>query len=131
VLDALDITHCFEGLWDIHAMEYAQARAFGLSRLCLDLRCRSARAVFFEDSARNLTPAKAMGMQTVWLDFGTDWGARHGRRRDRRDHRRRPDRTCPAGSTRLPPPATSASRPNDPFSLIQHICRRHTHDRTA
>ena len=35
-----------------------------------------ARSVFFEDSARNLTPAKAMGMQTVWLDFGTDWGAR-------------------------------------------------------
>lgn len=77
VLDALGITHCFEGLWDIHAMEYkpkpepSAYRSF-VSAFGVD----PARSVFFEDSARNLTPAKAMGMQTVWLDFGTDWGAR-------------------------------------------------------
>ncbi len=77
VLDALGITHCFEGLWDIHAMEYkpkpepSAYRGF-VSAFGID----PTRSVFFEDSARNLTPAKAMGMQTVWLDFGTDWGAR-------------------------------------------------------
>jgi len=67
----------FEGMWDIHAMEYRPkpepsaydgfVAAFGVD---------PERCVFFEDSARNLTPAKAMGMQTVWLDFGTDWGSR-------------------------------------------------------
>jgi len=77
VLNALGITHCFEGMWDIHAMEYRPkpepsaydgfVAAFGVD---------PQRCVFFEDSARNLTPAKAMGMQTVWLDFGTDWGSR-------------------------------------------------------
>ena len=35
-----------------------------------------ARAVFIEDSARNLTPAKALGMQTVWIDMETEWGGR-------------------------------------------------------
>ncbi|MDK4806287.1 MAG: pyrimidine 5'-nucleotidase [Novosphingobium aromaticivorans] len=77
VLEALDITDCFEGLYDIHAMDYrpkpepSAYRGF-VSTFDVD----PARAVFFEDSARNLTPAKTMGMQTVWLDFGTDWGAR-------------------------------------------------------
>lgn len=77
VMDALGITHCFEGLWDIHAMDYkpkpepSAYRGF-VSAFGVD----PTRSVFFEDSARNLTPAKAMGMQTVWLDFGTDWGAR-------------------------------------------------------
>lgn len=77
VLDALGITHCFEGLWDIHSMEYKpkpEPSAYRGFVSAFDIE--PTRSVFFEDSARNLTPAKAMGMQTVWLDFGTDWGAR-------------------------------------------------------
>ena len=35
-----------------------------------------AGAVFIEDMARNLTVPKALGMQTVWIDLGTDWGDR-------------------------------------------------------
>jgi putative hydrolase of the HAD superfamily len=35
-----------------------------------------ARAVFIEDSARNLPPAKHLGMQTVWIDMATEWGDR-------------------------------------------------------
>jgi putative hydrolase of the HAD superfamily len=31
-------------------------------------------AVFVEDMARNLKPAKALGMTTVWLDNGSQWG---------------------------------------------------------
>jgi putative hydrolase of the HAD superfamily len=75
VMDALRITHCFEGMWDIHAMEYKPKpepsayhgiiEAFGID---------PERAVFVEDSARNLSPAKALGMQTVWLDLATEWG---------------------------------------------------------
>ena len=34
------------------------------------------RAVFVEDTARNLPPAKHLGMQTVWIDMATEWGDR-------------------------------------------------------
>ena len=75
VIEALGLTHCFEGTYDIHAMNYRPkpepsaytgfVEAFGIDPAC---------AVFVEDSARNLGPAKAMGMQTVWLDLATEWG---------------------------------------------------------
>jgi len=76
-LAALDIADCFEGIWDIHAMAYrpkpeASAYAGFIKGLAVD----PARAVFVEDTARNLTPAKALGMQTVWIDMATDWGDR-------------------------------------------------------
>ena len=35
-----------------------------------------ARSLFVEDMARNLTPAKALGMTTVWLDNGSESGHR-------------------------------------------------------
>ncbi|MEW4468759.1 pyrimidine 5'-nucleotidase [Parasphingorhabdus sp. JC815] len=35
-----------------------------------------ARALFVEDSARNLRPAKDLGMTTIWLNTGSQWGAR-------------------------------------------------------
>jgi len=77
VLAALDLSGCFDGMWDIHAMNYRPKpepsayhgviEAFGIV---------PERAVFVEDSARNLAPAKALGMQTVWLDLATEWGDR-------------------------------------------------------
>ncbi|KUR80660.1 pyrimidine 5'-nucleotidase [Novosphingobium sp. FSW06-99] len=77
VLDALDLADCFEGMWDIHAMNYrpkpeADAYAGMIAAFGID----PARAVFVEDSARNLTPAKHLGMQTVWIDVGSEWGHR-------------------------------------------------------
>jgi putative hydrolase of the HAD superfamily len=77
VLDALDLTGCFDGMWDIHAMAYrpkpeAAAYAGLIDAFAID----PARAVFIEDSARNLTPAKQAGMQTVWIDVASDWGHR-------------------------------------------------------
>ena len=35
-----------------------------------------ATSLFVEDMARNLTPAKALGMTTVWLDNGSESGHR-------------------------------------------------------
>ncbi|MGE5721999.1 MAG: pyrimidine 5'-nucleotidase, partial [Sphingomonadales bacterium] len=35
------------------------------------------RALFAEDMARNLEPAKALGMVTVWIDNGSELGG-HG-----------------------------------------------------
>jgi len=34
------------------------------------------RSLFVEDMARNLRPAKDLGMTTVWIDTGYKWGAR-------------------------------------------------------
>jgi putative hydrolase of the HAD superfamily len=77
VLAALGLTDCFDGMWDIHAMKYrpkpeASAYAGIIEAFAID----PARAVFIEDSARNLTPAKHAGMQTVWIDVASEWGGR-------------------------------------------------------
>ncbi|WP_225007214.1 pyrimidine 5'-nucleotidase [Novosphingobium percolationis] len=77
VLDKLGIAHCFDGMWDIHAMEYRpKPEPSAYAGMIAALGVEPERAVFVEDSARNLSPAKALGMQTVWLDLGTDWGDR-------------------------------------------------------
>ncbi|BEV00280.1 pyrimidine 5'-nucleotidase [Novosphingobium olei] len=75
VLDVLGIAHCFDGMWDIHAMEYRpKPEPSAYSGIVDALGIDPERAVFVEDSARNLAPAKALGMQTVWLDAATEWG---------------------------------------------------------
>lgn len=75
VLEALGIADCFDGMWDIHAMEYRPKPEMSAYTTLIDrFAIDPARAVFVEDSARNLAPAKAVGMQTVWLDEVTEWG---------------------------------------------------------
>jgi putative hydrolase of the HAD superfamily len=37
-------------------------------RLCNELHIDPARALFVEDSAHNLGPAKALGMTTIWVN---------------------------------------------------------------
>ncbi len=34
------------------------------------------RSLFVEDMARNLRPAKDLGMTTIWVNTGSEWGAR-------------------------------------------------------
>jgi putative hydrolase of the HAD superfamily len=76
-LDALGIAQCFEGIWDIHAMEYRPKPEMSAYTGLIDrFGFDPARAVFIEDSARNLPPAKHLGMQTVWIDMATEWGDR-------------------------------------------------------
>ncbi|WP_298170110.1 pyrimidine 5'-nucleotidase [Novosphingobium sp.] len=77
VLSALGLDGLFEGMWDVIAMDYKPKpepsayhgliEAFGFD---------PEHAVFVEDSARNLPPAKALGMQTVWIDCASEWGDR-------------------------------------------------------
>jgi len=77
VLAALGLADCFDGMWDIHAMHYRpKPEASAYTGLVEAFAIDPARAVFIEDSARNLTPAKALGMQTVWIDVASEWGAR-------------------------------------------------------
>ena len=73
VLDRLGLGSHFEAIHDIHAMNYRPKPEPGVYReLCQRHAIDPQRAVFFEDMARNLAPAKAMGMRTVWVDNGSE-----------------------------------------------------------
>lgn len=77
VLAALGLSGSFDGLWDIHAMNYRpKPEPSAYAGLVDAFAIRPETAVFVEDMARNLSPAKALGMQTVWLDLATEWGDR-------------------------------------------------------
>jgi len=73
VLDRLGLANAFDGLHDIHAMDYVpkpDPRAY--AAMCERLDIDPARALFADDMARNLEPAKALGMITVWIDNGSE-----------------------------------------------------------
>ncbi|SFS05003.1 pyrimidine 5'-nucleotidase [Sphingomonas jatrophae] len=75
VLDRLGLGSAFEAIHDIHACAYepkpnpaayaAMVERFGI---------RPDTALFVEDMARNLVPAKTLGMTTVWIDNGSEQG---------------------------------------------------------
>ena len=75
VLDRLGLANAFDGMHDIHAMNYApKPDPASYRALCERFAIDPARALFVEDMARNLAPAKALGMTTVWLDNGSEKG---------------------------------------------------------
>jgi putative hydrolase of the HAD superfamily len=77
VLAALDLSDSFDGIWDIHAMNYRpKPEQSAYTSFIEAFAIRPETAVFVEDMARNLAPAKALGMQTVWIDLATEWGDR-------------------------------------------------------
>ncbi|MFM9853553.1 MAG: pyrimidine 5'-nucleotidase [Sphingomonadaceae bacterium] len=76
VLDRLGLGSCFDGLFDIHDSGYApKPHAACYDKMCDTLNVEPNRALFVEDMARNLRPAKALGMATVWINNGSDYGA--------------------------------------------------------
>lgn len=77
VLAGLGLSDSFDGMWDIHAMNYRpKPEPSAYAGMIEAFAIRPETAVFVEDMARNLAPAKALGMQTVWLDLATEWGDR-------------------------------------------------------
>jgi putative hydrolase of the HAD superfamily len=75
VLDRLGLANAFDGMHDIHAMNYApKPDPASYRALCDRFGIDPVRAVFIEDMARNLVPAKALGMTTVWVDNGSEKG---------------------------------------------------------
>ena len=78
VLDRLGFANAFDGMHDIHAMDYVpKPNPASYEAMCARHGIDPARALFVDDMARNLAPAKALGMVTVWLDNGSEKGA-HG-----------------------------------------------------
>jgi putative hydrolase of the HAD superfamily len=82
VLERLGLGGAFEAIHCIHGMDYwpkPDRRAY--EALTQRYRIDPARAVFVEDMARNLKPAKALGMTTVWVNNGSERGG-HDASRD-------------------------------------------------
>lgn len=77
VLDRLGLGASFEAIHDIHACNYApKPQHRGYETMCRTFNIQPDRALFVEDMARNLKPAKAMGMVTVWVNNGSESGSR-------------------------------------------------------
>lgn len=75
VLGRLGLGESFEAIHDIHAMDLLpKPQASAYAGLCAAFDIVPAEAIFFEDMARNLAPAKAIGMTTVWVDNGSEQG---------------------------------------------------------
>jgi putative hydrolase of the HAD superfamily len=73
VLDRLGLGDSFEAIHDIHAMGLIpKPHPSAYAGLCAAYDIDPATAVFIEDMARNLAPAKAIGMTTVWVDNGSE-----------------------------------------------------------
>ena len=78
VLARLGLANAFDGMHDIHAMNYVpKPQPASYAALCERHDIDPKRALFAEDMARNLEPAKALGMVTVWVDNGSERGS-HG-----------------------------------------------------
>jgi putative hydrolase of the HAD superfamily len=73
VLDKLGFANAFDGMHDIHAMAYVpKPDPSAYSAICARHDIDPARALFADDMARNLVPAKKLGMKTLWLDNGSE-----------------------------------------------------------
>lgn len=73
VLTALDLADSFDGVFDIHGCAYRpKPDASAYAAFCAAHDVDPRRALFVEDMARNLKPAKEIGMTTVWVDNGSD-----------------------------------------------------------
>jgi putative hydrolase of the HAD superfamily len=75
VLERLGMSDVFEGIHDVHATGYRpKPDPLAYQGLCDAYGLDPRESLFVEDMARNLKPAKAIGMTTVWIDNGSEQG---------------------------------------------------------
>ncbi|MEQ7873650.1 pyrimidine 5'-nucleotidase [Sphingomonas sp. ASV193] len=76
VLDRLGIAAQVDHLHDVFAADLVpKPELHGYKKLLDQFAIDPARAVMVEDMARNLVPAKSLGMTTVWVDNGSERGS--------------------------------------------------------
>ncbi len=81
VLDRLGLGGSFEGIFDVHATAYRpKPEPVAYHGLCEAYGLDPRNSLFAEDMARNLKPAKAIGMTTVWVNNGSERGAHEASR---------------------------------------------------
>jgi putative hydrolase of the HAD superfamily len=74
VLERLALAHLFEELWDIRTIDFRpkpdpESYRAVLARAAAD----ASQSVMFDDIARNLVPARELGLTTVWLRNDSAW----------------------------------------------------------
>lgn len=76
VLEAIGVHDRFEDVHDVHAIGYrAKPDPHGYELLCERFGIDPNHALMIDDMARNLRPAKMLGMTTVWVDNGSERGS--------------------------------------------------------
>lgn len=74
ITDHLGVTHHFEAVFDITDAEYVPKPEPDAYRMLIERHAVAPRgAVMIEDIARNLEPAAALGMTTVWVPGKAEW----------------------------------------------------------
>ncbi|KRB80762.1 HAD family hydrolase [Sphingomonas sp. Root710] len=75
VLERLGLSKSFEAIHDIHACAYQpKPHAASYESMVAAFGIDPATSLFVEDMARNLRPAKAIGITTVWVNNGSELG---------------------------------------------------------
>jgi putative hydrolase of the HAD superfamily len=73
VLALRGLDDVFENIFDIHRMDQRpKPDDASYNSLCAELAINPATALFVEDSAHNLEPAKRMGMTTIWINHAAE-----------------------------------------------------------
>ncbi|OSQ37067.1 HAD family hydrolase [Thalassospira mesophila] len=86
VMQRLGIHNHFETIFDIVDADYIpKPEQQPYDRMLARDGINPKNAIYFEDMAKNLLPAKDMGMTTVWVHSDSDW-AHEGRDDPRIDH---------------------------------------------
>jgi putative hydrolase of the HAD superfamily len=77
VLEAIGVHGHFDELHDIHASDLRpKPDPHGYELLCRRFGIDPTRALLADDMVKNLAPAKALGMTTVWVDNGSEQAGR-------------------------------------------------------
>ena len=75
VLAGVGLSDSFEAIHDIHACAYQpKPHAASYQSMVANFGIDPTTSLFVEDMARNLKPAKAIGMTTVWVNNGSELG---------------------------------------------------------
>lgn len=76
VLERLGLSESFAGIHDVHACGYVpKPHPDAYAGMCDAFGIDPAQSLFADDMARNLKPAHAIGITTLWIDNGSEQGA--------------------------------------------------------
>tara|TARA_B100000745_G_C20125041_1_gene385316 strand:+ start:740 stop:1414 length:675 start_codon:yes stop_codon:yes gene_type:complete len=71
ILDKLQITNIFEGIFDIKMANYIpKPEIQTYEKLIETYNINPSKTIMFDDIAKNLVPASKIGFTTVWIDVG-------------------------------------------------------------
>ena len=75
ILARLGLGESFEAIHDVHALNYRpKPEPWAYRHICDTYGLDPVECLFADDMARNLKPAKAIGMTTLWVDNGSEQG---------------------------------------------------------